>query len=179
MDDSRQFVILAVQLLALAAVVTVAAWPLACGGRRRRLDLLATAVSVTLLIGWVTWEPDSRPSVLEAAELTEGVSSQRRKVFKDHLLPRQATGSEYVSSQTCRSCHPGQFSTWHRTFHRTMTQAAGPDSVIPAHSGQFDGKRLESRGRHYELSRRGDEFWARMVDPDWDRDRRARGPLDQ
>ena len=44
MDDSRQFVILAVQLLALAAVVTVAAWPLACGGRRRRLDLLATAV---------------------------------------------------------------------------------------------------------------------------------------
>ena len=178
MDDSRQFVILAVQLLALAAVVTVAAWPLACGGRRRRLDLLVTAVSATLLIGWVTWEPDSRPSVLEAAELTEGVSSQRRKVFKDHLLPRQATGTEYVSSQTCRSCHPGQFSTWHRTFHRTMTQAAGPDSVIPAHSGQFDGMKLESRGRHYELSRRGDEFWARMVDPDWDRDRRARGITD-
>ena len=61
MDDSRQFVILAVQLLALAAVVTVAAWPLACGGRRRRLDLLVTAVSATLLIGWVTWEPDVGP----------------------------------------------------------------------------------------------------------------------
>ena len=97
MDDSRQFVILAVQLLALAAVVTVAAWPLACGGRRRRLDLLATAVSVTLLIGWVTWEPDSRPSVLEAAELTEGVSSQRRKVFKDHLLPPRVTGDESMT----------------------------------------------------------------------------------
>ena len=108
MDDSRQFVILAVQLLVLGTVVTVAVWPLACGGRRRRLDLLVAVVGTTLLISWMIWEPTSRPSVLEAAELTEGVSSQRRKVFKDHLLPRHVTGNEYVSSQPCRSCHPSR-----------------------------------------------------------------------
>ena len=178
MDDPRQLVILAVQLLLLAAVVAVAVWPLArCLGRSKLDQLLAAFVSIALAVaaGWAAHEPLGRREVLEAAELTAGAGSQRRRVFKDHLLPRQVTGTEYVSSQTCRSCHPGQFSTWHRTYHRSMTQVAGPDSVIPAHTGQFDGITLESRGRKYQLSRRGEEFWARMVDPDWDRDQRARG----
>ena len=47
--------------------------------------------------------------------------------------------------------------------------------MVPDHSGQFDGVVLESRGRRYELERREDEFWVKMVDPDWDRERQARG----
>ena len=178
MDDSRQQLILVVQLLVLGTVAAIAVWPLVCSGGRRRVDLLVAVVAVVLVAGWWAREPDNQRASLEAAELAPGATSQRRRVFKDHLLPRHVTGNEYVSSQTCRSCHPGRFSTWHRTFHRTMTQVAGPDSVIPSHTGQFDGQVLQSRGRRYQLSRRGDEFWARMVDPDWDRDRRARGIAD-
>ena len=178
MDDSWQLVILVVQLLFLAVVAAVAVWPLARSLGRTPLDRVATVLLVaigTMAAGWTLKDPPARPAILEAAELASDSSSQRRRIIKDQLLPRQFNGTEYVSSQTCRSCHPGQFSTWHRTFHRTMTQVAGPDSVIPDHTGQFDGVTLESRGRQYELSRQGDEFWARMVDPDWDRDRRARG----
>ncbi|MFP6770069.1 MAG: cytochrome c3 family protein, partial [Planctomycetaceae bacterium] len=164
------------QLAILAVVVAVAVWPLACrGDRLRDYSLVAGAMLIVVVAGWSRWEPARGRAVLEAAELDGSQSSVRRRIFKERLVPRQQIGDEYVSSQTCRSCHPGRFSTWHRTFHRTMTQLASPQSVIPSHTGQFDGVVLRSRGRRYELERRGEEFWVRMVDPDWDRDRRAKG----
>src|SRR5689334_15509324 len=38
-----------------------------------------------------------------------------------------AERSEYVSSVNCRSCHPDQYASWHRSFHRTMTQLPSPE----------------------------------------------------
>ena len=43
--------------------------------------------------------------------------------------PVQITGDGYVTSETCRSCHPSQYDTWYGSFHRTMTQVATPDTV--------------------------------------------------
>ena len=74
---------------------------------------------------------------------------------------RTADGSS-VGSGACQSCHPSEHASWHRSFHRTMTQLATPDTV----QGPFDGVRLEVEGRSIELSRRGDELWARLPDPD-------------
>ncbi|MCZ6560865.1 MAG: hypothetical protein O6931_08260, partial [Gammaproteobacteria bacterium] len=34
----------------------------------------------------------------------------------------------FVSSTACRACHPGNYQSWHDSFHRTMTQAAVPDA---------------------------------------------------
>ena len=181
MNNPSQIVVPAIQLLLVAAVVAVAVWPLARSLGHSNLDQrlgVLGLVTLAIVAGWFAREIPDQRAVVEAAEFTESTgpgSHQRRKIFKDRLLPRQVTDSEFVSSTTCRSCHPGQFSTWHQSFHRTMTQVARPDTVIPAHSGQFDGITLESRGRQYQLSRRDDQFWVRMVDPDWDRDRRARG----
>ncbi len=45
-----------------------------------------------------------------------------------HLRPSVVDG--YVPSSDCRECHKEQFNSWHRTFHRTMTQEAGPDTVL-------------------------------------------------
>ena len=36
----------------------------------------------------------------------------------------------YVSSDTCRACHPQQYATWHDSYHRTMTQVASPEAVV-------------------------------------------------
>jgi predicted CXXCH cytochrome family protein len=80
-------------------------------------------------------------------------------------LPRQIGGTDesaYVSSAACRSCHPGAYASWHSSFHRTMTQAATPRTVL----APFADVELQSRGRTYWLERRGDEFWVRMADPD-------------
>src|SRR4051794_9066065 len=37
-------------------------------------------------------------------------------------LPAESRPGGYVRSETCRSCHPDQYTSWHRSFHRTMTQ---------------------------------------------------------
>lgn len=78
----------------------------------------------------------------------------------------------YVSSGTCRSCHPTQYDSWHGSFHRSMTQLATPDTV----RADFDDVVVSDRnthGRSMRLERRGDEFWAEFDDPGWE------GPADR
>ena len=79
--------------------------------------------------------------------------------------PVQVDGDGYVTSETCRSCHPSQYDTWYGSFHRTMTQIATPDTV----RADFDGVRVENtHGRPMLLERDGDEFWAEFDDPGWE-----------
>src|SRR5262245_16559184 len=68
-----------------------------------------------------------------------------------------------AASASCRSCHPEHYDSWHRTYHRTMTQVAGPDTVV----APFDGVVLRSTRQIVPLFRRGEEFWTTMVDPEW------------
>ncbi len=73
----------------------------------------------------------------------------------------------YVTSESCRACHPSQYATWHGSFHRTMTQVATPESV----RADFDGVVVDAvHGRPMHLARRGDEFWAEFDDPGWEGD---------
>lgn len=75
---------------------------------------------------------------------------------------QQDADSPYVSSDQCRSCHPGEHASWQRSYHRTMTQAALPENVL----GSFDGSTVKVDGLPYRVYREGDEFWAEMPDPD-------------
>jgi predicted CXXCH cytochrome family protein len=67
-----------------------------------------------------------------------------------------------LGSGACRSCHPSEHASWHRSFHRTMTQVATPAAAL----GPWEGVTLEIDGRSVELSRRDDELWARLPDPE-------------
>ncbi len=70
----------------------------------------------------------------------------------------------YVGSDSCIACHPSEHSSWAKTFHRTMTQRASPTAVL----APFDGRELIGVDGPYRVQRRGlDEFWVRMVDPEW------------
>ena len=42
--------------------------------------------------------------------------------------PVKVLADGYVSSNTCQKCHPRQYESWHRSYHRTMTQVASPES---------------------------------------------------
>ena len=75
--------------------------------------------------------------------------------------PRVAPDDRYVSSSACKSCHPGEYASWHRTFHRTMTQRADASLV----QGALDAT-LRLDGLEYDLQRRGDEVWATLPDPE-------------
>ena len=78
-------------------------------------------------------------------------------------VPREGRPGGYVSSDKCQSCHPDHYSSWHRSYHRTMTQYATPEAV----KGKFEGQTLELEGQSYRFERRGDEFWVELLDPDW------------
>jgi len=62
----------------------------------------------------------------------------------------------YVSSDRCQSCHPKQYASWHRSYHRTMTQSVSPETVV----ADFDA----SLPKTYGLEQRDDKFWARFPD---------------
>lgn len=89
----------------------------------------------------------------------EGRLDSRAQLNAPHL----GRPGEYAGSETCRACHPDQHASWHRSYHRTMTQIASPETV----RGTFDNVTLELDGDACRLERRGDEYWVDMVDPDW------------
>ena len=90
-------------------------------------------------------------------------------VLAETYIPRRSDDRGYVSSQTCRSCHPGEYASWHKTYHRTMTQVATPSTVVPGAERDFDERhRLETHGQTARLSRQDEEFWVDMVNPEWD-----------
>jgi hypothetical protein len=84
--------------------------------------------------------------------------------------PVQVEDDGYRSSETCRMCHPSEYTTWHGSYHRTMTQLAAPETV----RADFDGVRVSLRGDTISLERRGKELWAEFEDPD--RDGSSNGP---
>jgi predicted CXXCH cytochrome family protein len=96
-----------------------------------------------------------------------------RAVGVDLERPLSLHGASYVGSRSCKPCHPGNYASWHRTFHRTMTQQASKASVLGdfAH-GRFDYMGVQARmqrdpqGRFVmEFSRRGGlEHWSATVE---------------
>ena len=79
--------------------------------------------------------------------------------------PIQVSADGFVSSQTCKSCHPSEYETWYGSFHRTMTQVASAETV----RASFDAVEVEDvQGRPMRLERRGTEFWAEFDDPGWE-----------
>ena len=88
--------------------------------------------------------------------------------------PEVETHSDtFATSASCRACHPDAYDTWQATYHRTMTQRAGPESVL----GDWDDVRLERDGRAYHLYREGDAFWVDMPRPGTRGTRGARRPV--
>lgn len=87
----------------------------------------------------------------------------RRQEDRSEHIPQQIPHDSYVTSDSCKSCHPGPYQSWHRSFHRTMTQMPTEATV----RADFDNVTLELRGETYQFEKRGDEFWVDMPDPDW------------
>ena len=69
--------------------------------------------------------------IVFAAIITAALIRQPRAVAEDQVThrPIQLEEDGYVSSQTCKTCHPSQYQSWHSSYHRTMTQVATPQSA--------------------------------------------------
>ncbi len=108
---------------------------------------LVIGVAVLCLIGAVAWQWRRSHQIEEGRKWSA-------------TLPRGGRSGGYVSSDTCQACHPAQYASWYRTYHRPMTQLAGPDTVL----GPFDHVTLDIANGTFSLERRADEFWVHITD---------------
>ncbi|MGH8245938.1 MAG: multiheme c-type cytochrome, partial [Gammaproteobacteria bacterium] len=133
------------------ALLALALAPIARRGR----SPMAWAIVITVAAGAGAglWWWNSRLKLKVASE-----SALRART------PREGRPGGYVTSDSCRSCHPQQHDSWRASFHRTMTQRATAESV----RGDFNDVTLQHDGKTYRLKRRQGEFWCEMVDPDWE-----------
>jgi len=88
---------------------------------------------------------------------TNGDTAKPGEEFRESL-PREGGPEGYVGSAACKSCHEDQFASWHRTYHRTMTQYATPATV----RANFDNQVLTNQGVRFSLSRKEHELRVRM-----------------
>ena len=91
----------------------------------RRVSKLAVVVSAALLCAAARWVAQS-PSV-----------------------PTRLLDEDYVGSESCRECHAENHASWSASYHRRMTQAATPESVL----APFEGRTPLLEGVAWNLSR--------------------------
>ncbi|MFI5309431.1 MAG: cytochrome c3 family protein, partial [Polyangiales bacterium] len=122
-------------------------------GRAALAKILAVLLGSLALLGWLGRHASAVQSSLSG--------------------PLALHGARYTGSASCLPCHPGNTASWHRTFHRTMTQRATEDSVL----GDFEHGELDYMGVHalmrrdaggrfvMQWSRRGGlERWSAVVE---------------
>ena len=97
-------------------------------------------------------------AVLAALALLAGAGWTARQSFA-HPAPRDAFA--YAGSTACQSCHADHHASWKRTYHRTMTQEAGPQSV----QGAFDGQVVRYWGQPVRPTKHGEDFVFEYLDP--------------
>ncbi len=68
--------------------------------------------------------------------------------------PIAAPQENYVTSDSCRACHPGNYASWHTSFHRTMTQVATPGTLI----AEVPKEVLTFAGKEHKLTRQGEKI---------------------
>ncbi len=133
-------------LEALAAVGVPAALLLVHAARAPRVWLRLTSAALVLVAaGALSWLAASREPRRAPRPPSDG--------------PLVAPGAGYTGSSACKRCHPGEYATWHASYHRTMTQAPSSGTV----EGDFSGMSIGLNGALHRLERDGDAF--AYVDP--------------
>lgn len=120
------------RFLWLAALLT--AWLTVCCSHEETAPLLSSATNV----------PDALLVTNETAA--------------DGFFPYVGEVTGYVGAWQCQECHEDQHSSWHKTFHRTMTQLPTTNSV----RANFDNVALTNAGVRYTLAQRSNEFWVHL-----------------
>ena len=104
-----------------------------------------------------SWQALIIVAVLCVGAVLTWVSAQRvrRGVIEPENRPLQSRVGDYVLSDSCRSCHVGNYASWHTSFHRTMTQVAKPENFV----AEMAGLQLAFDGWEYKAERRGDAYF--------------------
>jgi hypothetical protein len=111
---------------------------------------------------------DRHAAPLMALMILAGAAAALVTAFADQpAAPRPIAMDHegFVTSNACRSCHPAEYSSWHASYHRTMTQSATLASVGANELRQGSRLHVETSGRTVELFTDREQLWARLPDP--------------
>jgi len=132
------------EALTAALALALACAPLlarALAGRPRLVRIGVLILWAPLCIGLVRAAVRFRPAAHAEASVADRPIREAREGF--------------TTSGACQACHPHEHATWHRSYHRTMTQVAGADTV----RAPFTGDQVVIRGRSYRMTQDGDAFF--------------------
>lgn len=152
MLDQYEFILLSMVAVLMVAFVM---WSLLSSVRRE------SAFGRRLIGGAVLWIA----ALTSAAFAWRKVDVQQALPIEREIVnrPIEDPADSYVTSDSCQSCHPSEYATWYASYHRTMTQVAGPDTVV----APFDGRELFYKGQRFVVFRQEDQFKVEMDDPYW------------
>lgn len=127
--------------------------------------LIAVVVAIVIIGGFGFQRPVSsrykKAAQVDGRPTVAGGGNTLADVL--HLIPPRAPREQYVTSDACLECHADQYESWHRTYHRTMTQVASVDTIL----APFVGSKHMAFGQPFIFERQGDKFFVRMIDPEW------------
>ena len=133
--------------LVLTAVAALTAVVLLLRVMDARVRVLALLVLWVVAAGAAAWMGRKAP----AGSAADPITGARPVAVRDR---------GYVSSNSCRTCHPSQYASWHDSYHRTMTQVLTPKTMI----ADWDGTTLEVYGKRYSFTRVADEYWVEIAE---------------
>jgi predicted CXXCH cytochrome family protein len=99
--------------------------------------------------------------LLATLALAAGGATMVRSIAVELKTPVDLPRVPYATSSSCVMCHPRRYQTWHRTFHRTMTQRAGPEAMV----GNFENASLTYQGVTSRFTREGDRYFIQTLGP--------------
>ena len=139
-----------------AVLLVISLFPfLRTAKRAQLLSILSTPIALGLVLGYLKYNNDWANNASRDALLS---STPYQTKIKSSANPSNA----YTSSQTCRACHPGEYDSWHKSYHRTMTQLAKPEAVL----AKWNGTQLPHRGSQLQLEKTKDEYWVTTIGTD-------------
>jgi predicted CXXCH cytochrome family protein len=91
-----------------------------------------------------------------------GIAAAIRAVAPAYATVRAGRADAgYLESGDCRKCHETNYASWHATFHRTMTQEAGPESIL----GDFErDNTITYQGVRTDMVRENGGYWMKLTD---------------
>ena len=128
-------------------------------GSRGRLRYELMALAVVLLLGALLWRlPRRSPehglsqNAIEPAAAVPGLLDTNAL---SSMLPIQSGPDGYAGSAQCKECHPQQFDSWWRTYHRQMTQIMTPETV----KADFHDVELAAGPARFTLHQFSNGYW--------------------
>lgn len=95
-------------------------------------------------------------------------------VLQESQQPLDLSNVSYATSESCKKCHESEYESWYRTYHRTMTQEASPETVL----GDFGDVVVELEGQSCRLFRQGGHCYMELVDREQEQRQAALGSTD-